>query len=350
MPGQAGTAWTFGCAAGVDDKTSLGANTWNFTSYTGSFDVSTSHCGEPFGGCDQAVPVRSTRPIELARPGIGLRAGRGGSAELSALIRLPLPVHLAGAAVRLDRLLFESAGRGELAGPHGGRFGAAPSLTLRRRPHETFVAQAASQPGVRVLLRRIRPHGPVEVTLQISGSRLDTPSACNAVPAAVSLAQPPVELETRLMINDGGIRRVVDWTHRWRCARDATGTVDRLVPMLQRSHPVRAGLAITLYGPRRVQARRAARYVAVVYNRRTDRQRQRSSLWDVAVVNGRGHTLRIHELRRGRSRSLSFSRAVPSAAGSRFCVDVFATAPGVHAAHARICAVVRAASLPSGLG
>ena len=63
QPGNAGTAWTFGsCSAGVDPRSSIGANTWDFNSYSGDFDVN----GGPSGstGGRRARPATSDR----ARP------------------------------------------------------------------------------------------------------------------------------------------------------------------------------------------------------------------------------------------------------------------------------------------
>ena len=89
-----------------------------------------------------------------------------------------------------------------------------------------------------------------------------------------------------------------------------------------------------------------ARYVAVVRNRRTGGTRSRSSLWDVTVNSLPGRTVRVRELRRGRVRSLSFTRRVPRTTESRFCVDVTATAPGARAAHERLCSPVSGAVAP----
>lgn len=336
VPGNAATAWTFGCAAGVDAQSSIGSNTWNFTTYTGSFDVSGSHCGYPYGSCQQDFQPRSLAPIAL-----GVR----GHAAISAVTTIAPAAQLGRATVALDRLLVDSATRVDLARPHRG-LTAPPPLTLSRQPGGSFVAQPASQPGVRVQLRRLDRRGLVKVSLLISGSKLETPSACNALPARISLAQPVVELQTRLLISAGATSRMIDVTHDWRCARDATGTVDRLVPVLPRSHPQRGGLAITLHGPSRVQSGRTGRYVAVVYNRRTNGRRELASLWDVTVGYGAGRIVRIPELPRGRSRSLSFSRRAARGADSRFCINVVATAPGVRAAYARTCAVVTATSGP----
>ena len=217
---------------------------------------------------------------------------------------------------------------------------AARPLTVRRRALGGFVATAPSRPGVRVLLRRVGRSPRVAVTLQVRGRSLRTPAACHAWPAAVSSDRPHAELRTRLRISDGTTRRVVRLRHRWRCARDARGKVDRLVAERRRPFPIRGGLAVALRGPRRVQPGSFARYTAVVSNRRTHKRRARSSLYAIALDLRRGRPLRVDELRRGRSRTLTFRRRVPSSARAPFCVEVVATAAGARAKTARTCAAV----------
>ncbi|MFZ0091605.1 MAG: VCBS repeat-containing protein [Solirubrobacteraceae bacterium] len=347
QPGNAGTAWTFGsCSAGVDPRSSIGANTWDFNSYSGDFDVN----GPVRLGAQAAAARDPLPPIVLGRGRIGRRAGKRAFALVSATTVLPRGVRLAGASVRLNRLLFESAGRGELAPPRAGR--AARPLKLRRRGGGMFVANAPSHPGVRLALRRSGNHALVTVTLRISASLLRVPQACVALPAAIApRALPHVELMTELVINDGHIRRLVRLTHRWRCARDARGNIDRLVSERPHRYPARGGLVLTLHGPRRAQPGTPAHYVAVVYNRRTDRRRLRSSLWDVVVDARRGRTLRVHELRRGRDRRLSFFRRLTPRQRGRYCVDVVATAPGAKAVRAQTCtSITNPSPPPIGLG
>jgi hypothetical protein len=334
-PGSARGVWTFGnCSAGVDPYASIGVNAWNFNTTTGD-PINFS------GATRTAAAQASPRPaIALGRPRIGRRAGTRASADVRGGTFLPTGLRLAHAKVRLDRLLFEAGGRGELARPRSGR--AAGPLTVTRRAGGGFVAAAPRRPGVRVLLRRVGRSPQVAVTLQVRGRSLRTPAACHAWPAAVSLDRPHVELRTRLRISDGTTRRVVRLRHRWRCARDARGNVDRLVAERRRPFPIRGGLAVALRGPRRVQPGSSVRYAAVVSNHRTDKRRARSSLYAIALDLRRGRPLRVDELRRGRSRTLTFRRRVPSSARTPFCVGVVATAAGARARTARTCAAVGA--------
>jgi hypothetical protein len=335
VPGQAQPVWTFGCPAGVDARSSILDNTWGFA----------SHSGDPWiwqSATRAAAAGRRSGPtIALGRGRIGRRSGARAFADVRGGTLVPPRLRLAGATLRLDRLLFEAGGRGELARPRGR---AAAPLTIRRRAGGGFVAQARSRPGVRVLLQRIGRSARVTVTVQVRASLVRTPAACEAWPAAVSLRTPHLELRTRLRLSDGTTRRVVQLRHRWRCARDTRGNVDHLVPERGYHRTLRGGLAVALHGPRRVTPGGTAHYIAVVSNRRTSRRRSRSSLYAVVLDHRRAAPLRVRELRRGRSHSLRFTRSVPRSARSPFCAEVVATAAGARPTTARACAGVRAAA------
>ena len=113
----------------------------------------------------------------------------------------------------------------------------------------------------------------------------------------------------------GKTRRQIDVSQHVRCARDARGNVDRLVPVRLRDYPQRRGLALTLRGPSSVQAGAMARYRVSVRN-----LRRGTSLWDLTVRSGRQHR-RLHEVRRRHIRTVTFTRRVPRAASGRFCVS-----------------------------
>ena len=201
VPGSARIAWKFTCSAGVDTRSSLSANSWGFNSHCGNFPVN-----DPHYGCVFAAPLGSQQPIALGKSRIGRRGAVPARADVPARTTIPRRARLAGATVRLDRLLFEPMGRGELARPHRGRPGRA--LKLRRRAGGGFVAQAANRRGARVLLRRAGRRGRVAITLQLRGSQLRAPHACHALPAAISLQRPRVELRSRLRISAGKTRRL----------------------------------------------------------------------------------------------------------------------------------------------
>ena len=79
QPGQSKGAWTFGCSAGVDVNSSIGANTWLFPSYAGSPDPGTdpgfraSAAAAPRAGSAQADPGSAGQ----ARPAAARRAASG---------------------------------------------------------------------------------------------------------------------------------------------------------------------------------------------------------------------------------------------------------------------------------
>ena len=367
VPGKSGTAWTFGCNAGVNVQTSIGANTWNFTSHSGSFDVSTSHCGWPFGGCGNATQVRSAArvrarartaqglggrpPIRLGRPRSGRRRPDRGRAQIRAEISMPRGMRLAGATVRLNRLLFEPGYR-ELTAPRARRGEQPLKLRLSRVGAGRFAAATRGRRPVRVTVHRERRGG---ASLTVTSARVyHTPRACHALPASVALKTRPLWLHTRLVISDGHNRKRIELHHHVRCRRDARGNVDRLEYVRYRHHRLRPGLAVTLRGPRSVTPGAIARYVARVHNRRHGRDRIVSSLWDITLIEG-ARTQRIHELRRGRTRTVSFTVSVPRSAGTvrvlatprgRFCVGVGAGAPGARANTAHVCSRVRATLPP----
>ncbi len=350
-PGKADTAWTFGCSAGVDVNSSIGANTWLFPTYTGSPDPGTDPGFRASAAAVRAgasAQVGSAAPVRLGRPRHGLRRAVRGRARLRVDTMLPRGMRLAGANVKVTRLLFERRGHGELTRPHGARASRPVALRLRRAARGGVTASTTGRRSVRLTLRRTGRRGHARLTMQIGAAAFRAPRACHALPASVALDTEPLQLESRLVISDGRIRHRIRVERHVRCARDARGNVDRLVPVRYRSHPARPGLAVSLRGPSRVQRGTTAGYVVRVRNRRRGHDRLRSSLWGV-TLHGGGPRKRIRELRRGRTRTFRFTVRVPRSAGTarvgstprgRFCVGVGASAPGARTAGARACARV----------
>jgi hypothetical protein len=345
QPGGAQSSfWTYGCSVGVDVKTSIGKNSWGFTSYSGDYWV------DPGYGSSAAAAgrARPRRVIALGRPRHGHQRAKRGHAYLRGDTMISRRIRLAGARVTLERLLFERGGRGELTRVRGRR--APRALRLRRTGPGRFRAAAGARSRVRIGLRRVGRRTRVALTLRIGAPSLRTPRVCHALPAATALDTPPFELVSRLRISDGRTRRVVRLTHRLRCVRDARGNISRLVGFRPRRRPARGGLAVTLRGPRRVRPGMTARYVARVHNRRPAGRGLRSSLWDVTLEAFRARGIRISRVRSGRSRTLTFTRKVPRQARQRFCVYAVATAPGTRAARAVACAMVRSTRSPGVTG
>jgi hypothetical protein len=325
----------------VYPATSIGDNSWNFPSYAGNPDPYNAPGG--FTASASAAQADPPAPIVLGRPRQGRRRAVRGRAQVRANTILPRGMRLAGATIRLDRLLFDRRGRGELTRPHGRRAPRPLKLTLRRAARGRFTGATTGRRSARVTLRRTGRRGRARLTLNVAAASFRAPRACHALPASVAIDTPPLYLDTRLVIGHGRVRHRLRLEQHVRCVRDRRGNVHRLVRVREPSYPSRPGLTVSLHGPRRVQPGAVVRYVARLHNRRRGRNRMRSSLWDVALKHAT-RTTRIRELRRGRTRSVTFTRRVPrTTTRSRLCVSVVATAAGARAANARSCAAVAAA-------
>ena len=352
-PGEADTAWTFGCSAGVDVNSSIGANTWLFPTYTGSPDPGTDPGFRASAAAVRAgasAQVGSAAPVRLGRPRHGLRRAVRGRARLRVDTMLPRGMRLAGANVKVTRLLFERGGHGELTRaawrsrfPTGcaqaetrcarGRLGVhdgPPERAPHAAPHRPAGARAAHDAD----RRRGVPRAAGLPRLAGLGRARHRAAAARVAARDQRRAHPPS--------HPRGAPRAL----RPRRTRERRSAGPRALPQ----HPGRGGLAVSLRGPSRVQRGTTARYVVRVRNRRRGRDRLRSSLWDVVLHIRRGRTVRIAAVRPGRSRSLMLSRRVPRSARHRFCVDAAATAAGARAAHAKACAAVRAARPPGVTG
>jgi hypothetical protein len=356
--GSSQTAWTFGCSAGVDSKSSIVENSWGFGHHSGDFTVYYEADCPPSGAtkcagddASAAAPqLGSGPPIRLGRQRKhGARRAVRARADLRAKTVIPR-MRLAGATVRLGRLLFERRGLGELTRARGRR--ASRSLRLRRASSGRFTAASKGRPRVRIVLRRLpgRGRGRVALRLQMGAAAFDTPRACHALRASTAIDTPPVERETRHWISNARTRRHrILLRHRVRCRRDSRGNIHRLEHVRPRRQQLRRGLAVTVQGPRSVQPGTTVRYVARVHNRRRGKRRLLSSLWDVTLFD-RSRSTRIHELRRGRSRKLVLTYRVPRSARRRICVEAGATAPGARGMHAQACSRVGASGAPDVTG
>ena len=340
VPGQSDTVWTFGCSVGADVAKTIGDNRWDFPTFSGDPD--------PYNAPGGFTAVAGA-PIRLGRPRSGQRRAVHGRALLRGGVTVPRRLALDGATVKLDRLLFERRGRGELTRPYRGRAARSVTLRLRRAAPGVFTAARQGRRKVRVTLRRSGRRGRARIALRLGGTEFRAPHACHALPASLALDTAPLHLESRLVIRHGRVRHRLRLEHRVRCGRDARGNVDRLVLVRNRSVRLRRGLAVSLRGPRSVRPGTSVRYTARLRNRRDGGGRTASSLWDV-TLNDLRRTRRIRELRRGRSRSVSFTRRVPATARTPFCVHVVATAAGARATRARTCAAVADARAPASTG
>ena len=95
-----------------------------------------------------------------------------------------------------------------------------------------------------------------------------------------------------------------------------------------------------MQGPSQVQPGSTVTYTVRVQNGRDGKRRRASSVWDIVLQLGQT-TKRIHELRRGRSRTFTFAERVPLTIGRRFCTGVVAGAPDTRSVQDRLCLPVR---------
>ena len=81
QPGMPETAWTFSCSGGVDETTSVGANTWGFPSWSGNPEPNPNSPD----AAQQAIAaqVRARPPITLGRARHGSRRAVGGPRDLA---------------------------------------------------------------------------------------------------------------------------------------------------------------------------------------------------------------------------------------------------------------------------
>ena len=355
QPGNANTLWHFGCSLGVPVATSIGADSpgWTFTTKTG--DPIVVYLGSV------RAPVSATPGVVragAARDGSGARAAQAGSSALrprhllaplrfNGRVRLSRALRLRRMRVAVERTLFEHGRREQLARSRSGR--RLRLFALRHVRGGRFTSHRRGRPRVRLHIRRLDARGGARLDLRLTRVRTrDIRALCTVLPASVSLAGRPLELETRLRLRDRGLSRRITMRQRWRCVRDRKGEFTGIRPIKPRRPAARPGLAVRLGAPRVLASgRRATVRVTVANQRRRRSDRVASSLWDLRITGGAGstpRTIRFKELRAGRSRTVRLTVPVPRAARGRVCVRVAAGAASARGASARRCA--RVASRP----
>ena len=346
VPGNPGTAWTFGCNLGVSPKASISldgpANGWQFIDYCADpimngVSPGDSQCSPPGGH----VTLRARGAVRLAGTlsvprGFGVRSA---SVELPQLLYQPshLPQLVdAGRRVRGSRSLQLSLGTGgsrakpASSGEPSGRLSLGPAVAGRRR-----------------------------FTLSVTGVSVADPAACQELPASDALSTPTVALSTTLMLSDGRRSRELSIPSVWRCVRDRAAVITALAPATEPRLAQRPGLSVSLSVPRRFARGTTALYRVTVRNqRRRPRNRAISSLWHVLVdarvtvggdtTSARNARATFAELRRGRTRTLRFRVHLRRSARGPVCVIVTAAADSARPAAARRCA--RVVSPARGLG
>ena len=249
--------------------------------------------------------------------------------------------------VVVERTLFEHGRREELARSSSGR--RLRPFALRHGAAGIFTAAGPRGPRVRLRLRsaRARPAG-AQVALRLARVRTrDVRALCTVLPAGVSRAGRPLELETRLRLSDGATgrdhpapalalrARPQGRVHR--ASDDRTAAADR--PSRTGRAPAdtaRADDRAPRHRPRHRHQPPRARPSRVV-----------SSLWHLRITGtagGPAQTVGVKELRARRSRTVRLRLPVPDAARRRACVRVTVGADSARPATARRC--VRIANSP----
>ena len=222
-PGNAATAWTFGCNLGLSAYKTVGplggANDWNFTTCAGDPVPATA------GWADTCAA--STAPTRHA---VGARQG----VRVTGAVRVPRGFAFRRARAVATRVLYEARGRKELAGP---------SQTPTSRPRgSTRSARTARRPRARVKLRRLGPTR-LGFDLRTRRSGLRVPRACAALPRSVQPRPPIVRLETRLRVSDGRRTNTRVMRGDFKCVRDRRGNISHLRSVYRRvRHRLRPGL------------------------------------------------------------------------------------------------------------
>jgi hypothetical protein len=248
QPGNAHTAWTFGCNLGVNEQNSISLsggprNGWNFSSY----------CGDPFvGGANETCATGWAT------------VGARGRLPLGGRTILPRRFRLERVRVVAERLLYERGRRGEpVRGPSGRALG---PVRMSRRGPRGVLKDPPGGPRVRLRLRRLSGRR-VAYVLRARRLRVRVPAACHALPASDALTTPHVRLHVRLRISDGGHTRRVSLPLLWRCVRARHGAITALRTVRPEQLPARRGLRVSLRGPRSVRPGTSATYRLRVRNR-----------------------------------------------------------------------------------
>jgi hypothetical protein len=321
VPGNAATAWTFGCNLGLSAQTTVGplgeANGWDFT----------THSADPW--CCQITASAVTRSHAV---------GEKAAVRLTEVLRVPPGFRFSQASAVATRVRHEVSGRKELTAP--GPFLARPADRSRGR-------RKARRPRARVRLRRL---GPTRLAVKIRMRRrgLRVPRACHALPPSLQPRGAVFQLETRVRLRDGRTRTTRVIRRHWRCERDRYGNVVRLRVVRRRpSHRLRRGLQSRLELPASVRPGTTARARVKVRNAR--RRGPSATLWHVTVAGSyttsrRARRIigkRIRRLGAGHSRTVRLRLRVPRSARGRLCVHTTTTADLARHSTRRRCIPIR---------
>jgi hypothetical protein len=344
-PPKKTTLWHFGCSLGVPAATSIRADSadWAFATHTGNPVTFVDGSARRAVSATPGV-VRAT----VARAGASARAARKvlDPLRFTGRVALARGLRVRRARVVVERALFEHGRREELARTRSGR--RLRPFALRHLRGGLFASRRRGGPRVRLRLRQPDGRASARVGLRLTRVRTqDIRALCTVLPARVSLAGRPLELETRLRLRDGAQTSAITMRQRWRCVRDSKGEFTGIRPVKPKRPAARPGLSVGINAPRvSASGRRATVRVTVANLRRKRPTRVVSSLWDLditATAGGLPRTIEIKELRARRSRTLRLSLPVPRSARGKVCVQVAVTAASARGAGTRRCARIAGA-------
>lgn len=220
-----------------------------------------------------------------------------------------------------------------------------------------FETRRDRRPRARLRLRRLRGNR-LHFDLRVTNARLPVPPrSCAGARPGIDLARRPIELRTRLRIDDGRRRPVaIALRPRWSCRRDRVGAVRRLAvrqPQLRR--PSQRRLVVAIRAPRAARPGSAVTYRIGVRNPR------RRTAYDVMIrsplarqlrlarrvrgarVGGRQVVWRLRSLRPHRTKVLRLRVRIARGRRRESCQAVFVEAIDTRPSRARACIRIRSA-------
>jgi hypothetical protein len=352
QPGNPNTIWHYGCSLGVPIGSSIVTDSpgWSFTTKSGDPQIVYFGSVQAAPGVVRASAVPGGSSARAAGVVSSARVPRTvlGPLRFAGHVSLGRGVRLRRMHVVVERTLFEHGRREELARSRWERRPRPPALRHVRGGLFTSAGRSGTA-RVRLKLLRLNRGGTMHLDLRLTQVRIrDVRALCTVMPAGVSRAGRPLELETRLRLRDRGVTRRIAMRQRWRCVRDRKGEFTGIRPVRPRPTAARPGLAVSLRVlPALTPGRRASALVTVTNRRPKRPTRVVSSLWHLritGIAGGRPRTIGLRELRARRSRTVRLRLPVPRAARRQLCVQVTAGADSARPAHARRC--VRIANAP----
>ena len=343
QPGNAATAWTFGCNLGIPTATSIGNSPWPFHTYAGN--PVTYNPGGAAGAASATSGVVRASAVQAGSSALASREVLG-PLRFTGRVFFSRGVRLRRMRLVVARTLFEHGRREELARSRSGR--RLRPFALRQVRPGVFTSRRRGGPRVRLHLRRLDQRGAAQLDLRLTRVRTrDIRALCTVLPASVHRAGRPLELETRLRLRDRGVTHAIAMRQHWRCVRDRKHEFTGIRPIKTERPVARPGLTLRMKKPRvRASGRRATVRITIANQRRPRPTRAASSLWDLRITGSSGgppRTVRVKELRARRSRTVRLTMPVPRSARGRVCVQVAATAPSARSAGARRCARIAGA-------